>query len=95
VKQIFRNTIGFILIPSILYTIYLIQLYALSTENKVALVTKFVTNPRLQAQFSDGLYHLMFSFIRSAWSAIFVLQFRLIKKFKKEVTYQFWKLIEI
>jgi AraC-like DNA-binding protein len=81
----------FILIPSILYTIYLIPVYALSTENKVALVTKFVTNPRLQAQFSDGFVPpYAFSFIRSAWSAIFVfLQFRLIKKFQKEVTYQF------
>jgi hypothetical protein len=50
----------FILIPSILYTIYLIPVYALSTENKVALVTKFVTNPRLQAQFSDGFVPYVF-----------------------------------
>jgi AraC-like DNA-binding protein len=83
----FRKWDWLFLIPSLLYAINLLPVYMMPYEEKRLLVENYLSNPKLQGQFSEGyLPPYIFPFIRTIWSTIFfVMLYRTIHKFKKNV----------
>jgi AraC-like DNA-binding protein len=83
-ENAFRKYDWIIVIPSILYTINLIPVYILSSEEKLVLIQNYLNYPSLQSKFNDGfLPPYLFPFIRVIWSCCFLyLQYKLIKQFQ-------------
>lgn len=82
----FRKNDWLLLIPAILYAINLLPVYLMPIEEKKAYLSSLFENRPMQAHMSDGILPpYVFSFIRIAWSSVFVfLGFRLISRFIKK-----------
>jgi len=82
----FRKNDWWLLVPAVLYAINLLPYYGMPIAQKKLLLTAIHNDNRLIARYSEGIFPaFVFSFVRVAWSALFIiLNFRLTRRFKNQ-----------